>query len=266
MSSARINITNYYTCGRSYGIDRTMPAIMAGRMSEYEWDLFCDQVDTILAPLNKLRCILGAGTAATFIGFILVMVVSIMNAQSSFNSNSFDDSGPSPFVFFLVPLGLMVGLIALSCWASMKARGAFSEIVQVCEKTSRSNPKVSLHLRDDRIVAGGYYSGTGSGYRTYHNVYIVASLADINVVSVGSDANRVAPSLTRDLEAGSPDPYIAQNIPVAEVIEPTITDSAEEDDAVSLSVKKRMKKLNKIKALLTTEEYERKRDEILADI
>jgi hypothetical protein len=258
MSSTRININNTYSCGRSYGIDRTFPAIMNGRMSEHEWELFCDQVDQHIVPLNKLRYLLMGGIFAVFAAFILVMTILMNDFDNSSSSNS-------PFVFFLIPLGLMIGLVVLSCYVSSVARVALDKVRQVCEAASRDNPKVSLHLRDDRLVVGGYYAGSGSYYRTYHNIYIEASLSEINVVPIVTSGQRSRVDVVpiTDLEAGYPDSASScTNIPLAHATHMRSTNESN----INTSVEQRMEKLHGIKHLLSTQEYEEKRDEILAGI
>lgn len=208
MSFTRIDITNTSSYGRYYGIDRTMPAIMNGRMSEQEWDLFCIQVDKHIVPLNKLRYLLIGGIVVLFAGFIVVMIVAVSRIPSYVNHsmNDFDDSSWStnPFTLFLIPLGLMMGFIILTCYFSCVASRAFNKVRQVCEATSRDNSQVSFHLRDDRLVVGGNYTGSGSYNRTYHNTYIEASLSDVNVVPTITSAqiSRVDFVPMSDLEAG----------------------------------------------------------------
>jgi hypothetical protein len=257
MSSTRINVTNSYSCGRTYGIDRTMPAIMNGRVSEYEWEHFCEQVDNLIVPLNKLQYLLLAGTIAVFVAFFVVLLLSF----SSFSSATVDnDSSPTVnmYVFFLIPFGFMMGMLGLSCYVSSKSRRVLDQVRQLCEATSRNNHKVSLHLRDDRLVVGrGYYDSGSNYYRTYHNIYIEASLSDINVVPMVPTTAVVA-SHPEDLEAGH---ATLNDVPLAHA-----TTLASEDGYNKRSEQQRMVRLNRIRHLLTEEEYEKKRNEILANI
>lgn len=240
-----------------------MPAIMNGRMSEHQWESFCNQVDTLIVPLNKLRYLLLAGTIGVFVTFVLVMILSFSSFRS-YSSASFDDGSTSPpniFVYLLIPLALMFGLIGLFCYVSSVAGRAFDKVRLLCEATSRDNRKVSLHLRDDRLVVGGSYSGSESSYRAYHDIYIEASLSDINVVPIIASApyvSRVGDLPMHDLEA---------NVPVAHATE-VPPDDAENSGSGNnkSSVESRIEKLERVKHLLTTQEYEEKRDEILADI
>jgi hypothetical protein len=224
-----------------------MPAIMTGRMSEHEWYQFCDQVDKHLAPLNKIRMIIFAGTLSVFLGFLIVMIVTIASPNSFFSStvnNDFNSNSPSPFFFMLIPFGLMILMLVVSCYGSVKMREGFNSIKSICEERSKLHNDISFHLRDDRLVTGGY-----SGYRTYNDIYILVSLNSINVIQLAMHTNRIATATTvEDPEVGG-------------------VNSLNSVDKSSVStVVERLIELEGIRHMLTTHEYCEKKNEILTGI
>ena len=264
MSSARVNITNNYSCGGTYGIDRSFPAMLSNSMiSEHEWNMFCDQVDSSIQPLNRLRYILLGGMSIVFVTFVVVMIAFVASMTSSFNSNcmGFSDcggsSGPSPAIFFTIPLVVMVLMIGLSCYVQNGTREGLLKIQNLCEEQSAKYDKLSFHLRDDRIVVGGgagYYNGSsyGGGYRTYHNVYIEISMANIPVHATVTMTQAQA-----SIPTVSATPVVSSNSPFPDPELGTTT---------TQSVQGRLEELEKVRHFLTHEEYNTKRKEILADM
>jgi hypothetical protein len=226
MSSTKIIINNQYCYGDSYGIDRTMPAIMVGRMSEHEWRRFCNQVDQLIVPLNKFRRLLtGGGCFWILASFIICSLLFAL-----FES----------FYVIIFPLVIIGGVFVLHCYVPCATAKAFGKVRQVCESTSRNNPEISFHLRNDETDS-----------------YIEVSLRQINVVSTVASApiSRVNVAPVNDLEADYP----------------TFTSSSAQvpptnESCINMSVEQRMEKLQHIKHMLTTQEYEEKRKEILAEI
>jgi hypothetical protein len=180
MSTARIDICDYEDCCIDrYGIDRTMPAIMNGRMSDCEWELFCNQVDQHIVPLNQYPYLLCGFLFAVMIGLTTTALIA--------------RDVVLPIVYFF----LVSGLLVLLCYLSHLATDAFRKVSQVCEATSRDIPSVSLSFREDR---------SGNGDSVKYDRYIEVSFKD---AYISNSAQTVSPMDVvavpmYDLEAGDP--------------------------------------------------------------
>jgi hypothetical protein len=102
------------------------------------------------------------------------------------------------------------------------------------------------------MVGNGYNSGSGyyHGCRTYHNIYIEVSLREIHVVQTSSSGQIRSANVT-DLELGA----IPSSIPVAHTV-------SEE----SKTIEEKLEGLERVKPILTKNEYEEKKAKILADL
>jgi hypothetical protein len=245
MSSTRIDIFKNKGCFTdSYGIDRNMPAIMNGNMSDREWELFCNQIDQHIIPLNKLGYLLLAGYFTTFIGMMATATFIIfMNVNFS------------PVIFIC----LVSGFFVFSCYLWCIAGNAIRKVSKVCEATSRDIPNVSLSLRR-------HHSSNDDSF--YY--YIEVSLSEIKVASINDSDRTVSPMDVvavpmYDLEAGDPTSTSHgsnKTLVDASVMPPANNSSS----SIKMSWRQRMDNLQRIKHMLTTEEYEKKREEILADV
>ncbi|KAG7354470.1 hypothetical protein IV203_003826 [Nitzschia inconspicua] len=233
MPSATINIQSGYSCKASYGVDQTMPAIMKGRVSDTEWKLFCDQINDLLQPLNQLqRYFLFLGSLVV-VGFLVVMLISVLTfGQFRFRGVSFS--------LFIIPLCLMVGMVIFLCHVNTKYNDCCKKIQAVCEETSRKQPLVSYHLRNDYIVRAND-SRSSSSRHTDRIVYIEVSISDTPI----HETNHAA--------------YLTSSWPY---------NFGESNDVSSLqqTPQMRLQELEKIKHVLTTVEYDDKRAEILAAV
>jgi hypothetical protein len=213
-----------------------MPAALNGRMTEREWELFCSQVDEHIAPLNQFRCLVKVAGVGFFLEFI---IISIFLATST---------NPA-FFFFLIQLGLIIGMSVLACCVSYVGNRAFDRVRQLCEAFSRNNHNITLHLRCRRL-----------GQDMEADYYIEASLSEISVVPFVTDDQIACVEVDpmNDLETGYLS-YISTAYEIKQV-------PSAYEKSINVSAEQRLEKLQRTKHLLTTEEYNRKREEILADI
>jgi len=184
-----------------YGIDRSRPAAIPSSMiSKQQWDELCEQVDTIVLPLNKLRIISWSLLGLFLISFVVTVVVQMM----SFRNNG-SNSPTAAMSVFLFPVGCIIALIVFRLYKSHRLQNAVKALQKVCEETSQqyNNDTISLHMRHNIIVvptgsrsnsttttggvgtiAGGGGGGGGATitttggrtYTTYHDLYIDISI------------------------------------------------------------------------------------------
>lgn len=262
---------------RSYGIDRAMPVILTGRISESEWITFCDQVDKIVLPLNEYRKLLYIGFIALPLSFIVSVAVSIISFGFTASSSSSMSPQPllaiaSPMLIFLLPMFIMIAVIGSLLYASHQTQKAFVDVKQVCESISNRYEMLSFHLRDDKTVVGGReYSSTNqtfqNNYRVHHDIYILVSINPANDgmmpqdVELGGGGMSYAASTTSPLEVEATKVHTTVSAPVVEAYRlSTVTPI---DDQ---SIEGRLDKLDRIRHVITAKEYEEKRKEILAEI
>ena len=136
---------------------------------------------------------------------------------------------------------MILGLVGWSVYVSKKTQEAYKGIRDVCAEASQKQSSVSYHFRDDVVI--GAFSGTNSSDTTYRNVYIEVSISDQPVDQPHSYATGY-PSATT---AAAPFPYISSN-------------TTGEAPAA------RLQKLENMKHLLSTQEYDDKRAEILMSV
>jgi len=242
MPSTTINIQSGYSCAKSYGIDPTMPAILraSGGVHEMEWRAFCDQVSTKLEPLNKLQRKFQIFIGLFVVAFIAVMITFAIVVPKSIMSSDMTSEvgfgGPQylVFVLFLVPFLLMMGMIGVRCCVSKITQETFKSIHEVCVEASKKNPLVSYHFRNDLIVTG--YSPATQTHNTSRNVYIEVCIRDQTVNH-------------------SPTTYLTAGYPT--VASHTLGTNTPAE---------RLEKLEKMKHLLSNQEYEAKRSDILAAV
>ena len=242
MPSTTINIQSGYSCAKSYGIDPTMPAILraGGGVHEMEWRAFCDQISTKLEPLNKLQrkfqILIGlfvVAFIAVMITFALVVPKSIMSSDMT-SEVGFDGPQYLVLVLFLVPFLLMMGMIGVGCYVSKNVQETYKSIHEVCVEASKNNPLVSYHFRNDLIVTG--YSPATQTHNTARNVYIEVSISDQTLNH-------------------SPTSYLTAGYP-------TVTSHTLGTDTPA----ERLEKLENMKHLLSIQEYDAKRADILAAV
>lgn len=257
-----------------------MPAILNGRLTDTQWTQFCDELDTELKPAVKMRKILIAGMIllpAVFIVMVVLSFISFSQAakkqHDNFPTPSFnDDQWRQPpdndfmgsFIYFIIGgVVLFVGFGILILVMTMSKNSISSGLRKVCDKYSAQHPGISFHVRYEQRLwtSGGYHSHHHGHHRNVHvstteyiEVYVASDMAttDNNVVG-GGEPSVVAQAfpIPSAPMAGSDDPEVA------------LGGSSDEQKPTAAQ---RMRELDRMKGLLTEEEYQRKRAEIMSDV
>lgn len=246
-ASCRIDFTGQQgglCVSESVRLSRTQPAALSQQMSTTAWNSFCDQIDAALEPLDKVKHIARVGTFVFFAGFLCFMVLPFVSFATSDPWSGGSSSSPTFLLFLVGPLILMVGLMGTQCWAASRGRAAMREVEAVCEDISKQYSALSFHVRFQYIVYGRYggstyYAGNNHnhhhhrGTSTHTTNYIEVNIADVE--SRGDMGIASAPPLvTASLVGGT-----------------------------EKSAAERLSELDNIRGMLSEEEYERKRKEIL---
>eukprot|EP00562_Extubocellulus_spinifer_P010824 CAMPEP_0178497212 /NCGR_PEP_ID=MMETSP0696-20121128/14559_1 /TAXON_ID=265572 /ORGANISM="Extubocellulus spinifer, Strain CCMP396" /LENGTH=249 /DNA_ID=CAMNT_0020125605 /DNA_START=14 /DNA_END=763 /DNA_ORIENTATION=+ len=249
MTNCRIDLTGQQggACASDpIRISRVQPAAMANYMSSAAWTSFCDKVDDALKPLDQVRRISRLTFVAFFALFLVFMILPILTISSD------PSSGMNfPFIGFIIgPLLLMAGMIGMQCYAKQKSTNALKGLEAVCEDISKQYSQLSFHVRFDYIL------------------YVVKA-ADITAISTivnngphTMTTNYIEVSVA-DVEAASAVPTYGDGGLGAPSAPPLVTASLAGEEK---SAAERLRDLDEIRGMLSQEEYDRKRKEILDSV
>eukprot|EP00563_Minutocellus_polymorphus_P018020 CAMPEP_0197718488 /NCGR_PEP_ID=MMETSP1434-20131217/2627_1 /TAXON_ID=265543 /ORGANISM="Minutocellus polymorphus, Strain CCMP3303" /LENGTH=250 /DNA_ID=CAMNT_0043303151 /DNA_START=27 /DNA_END=779 /DNA_ORIENTATION=+ len=245
-SSCRIDFTGQQgglCVSEPVRLSRTQPAALSSHMSTTAWNSFCDQIDAALQSLDKVKHIARVGTFVFFAGFLCFMVLPFVSMAASDPWSGGGSSGPTFLIFLLGPLILMVGMMGTQCWAASRGRAAMREVEAVCEDISKQYSALSFHVRFEYIVYGryggsNYYAGNNHNYHHRGGSTHTTNYIEVNIADVESRG---------DMGIASAPPLVT-----ASVVRGTEKSAAE-----------RLGDLDNIRGMLSEEEYERKRKEIL---
>ena len=253
-------------------VSRTMPAILSSStISTIEWNTFCDQLDMALKPAATMKKVMMGS-------MFILPVIFIIFAVTSFAS--FSSGGSSlGFVGFIIGAVVMFGGFALMAFVMMSARTKISSgLRKVCDETSAKHPDVSFHVRYETRLWGngyGYGGGYGGGYYGGNNDVHVSTTEYIEVYVNNTAANNTTATTTTipTVNAVSATPAVQAYVvgvpsapPKADIVDPEIPVVGGEGQQKKRSAEERMRELDGMKSLLTEEEYQRKRAEILSDV
>jgi len=137
----------------SYGIERTQPSTLLGELSEVEWAQFCEQVDDIVVPFNKLeKLIRFCGIVSFFVYAIAGAVLYFFFPDFFYRSDGGNPDTIGLFLAFLIPTFLSIGGIVI---ANKKRQRGFAEVKSICERISIRHQTLSFHLRAVRSQSQG---------------------------------------------------------------------------------------------------------------
>lgn len=228
---------------------------MTSHMSSSAWTSFCDKVDDELMPLDKIKRLSRIGTVAFFLLFIVFMIAPFTwLASSGSSSDPWDQPSFGGFWAFLVgPLVLMAGMIGLSCFAAQRARNALKGVEGVCEDISKQYSALSFHVRFEYMVYGRH--GGYNNYNNNNNIHHGRSTITTNYIEVN----------IADAEAQIAVPTFGESATTT-----TVMPSAPPIVTATLAGKKtaadRLRDLDEMRDMLSREEYDRKRKEILDSV
>jgi hypothetical protein len=269
MPSATIPLQVGNSCPKSCGIDKTMPAIMNGRVSPSDWMSFCEQVEKELQSFCKMQRLVQILFGFVILGFIVILefMIGIFFSTSYLDS---DDDAAILFVFPFIPLGMATSAFLFATCKASKARTVLDNIEKICTKRSTISPLVSYHLRSNVVIVGGSHVNTNAG-STYSNAYYIEVWisdqpveCDNNYASNYTSTDDVATATaipvmtTSEYYASSTSSCPPSNASYSPCVASLTTDTRTPEH--------RLIELGKIKHLLTPKEYENKRSEILSDV
>lgn len=212
--------------------------------------------------------------------FILpaIFIILAITSFASFSSGG----GGFGFTGFIIGAIVMFGGFALMTFVMMSARTKISSgLRKVCDEISAKHPDVSFHVRYETRLWGmnGYGYGGGGGYYGGNNDVHLSTTEYIEVYVNNTAANNTtattaAASTIPTVNAVSATPAVQAYVvgvpsapPKADIVDPEIpVVGGSGQQKKKRSAEERMRELEGMKSLLTEEEYQRKRAEILSDV
>ena len=232
-----------------------------GRMNQFAWNSFCEKMDEALKPIQKAKKVMVVGIGSTMAAALVLIVVGFVSfAVLGSKSVSSFGSSPSP-ALGMIPFGIgMLLMIAGSCgssvYASRKSGEARNEMKKVCEETSAMHPGISFHIRDQMVFMGysrRNYGNNNNGYGGYNSGYD-ANYSHTNYIEVYV-TDGTAPAATTATGVYIPPTSMPSAPPVVAAVAEGIK-----------SPQERMRELEGMRSMLTEDEYQAKRAEILSDV
>mmetsp|Transcript_28783 Transcript_28783/g.77975 ORF Transcript_28783/g.77975 Transcript_28783/m.77975 type:complete len:253 (+) Transcript_28783:269-1027(+) len=236
----------------TYGIDRAMPSLLMGQITEVQWTQFCDQVDDAVVSLNRHPKLLCLGSIVVFLGFVASFAYSFIATNSLFDNN-FDESGSDDYgaypsgilAVFLIPGLLMLGMMGLGFYIAKKRQRAMGDVKNVCQDISNRYRSLSFHLRDDKL-----FIPRGEGGTMHSDIYVLVTV----------NTSQQDP----EIEDGSNTTYtgLVPFYPSTSVTEYASTKRENGDESLG----GRLDQLELIRTKISQKEYDEKRQAIIAEI
>ena len=223
---------------REHKLDRSYPAILNGHYSESQFNLFCDKVDAVIqenvVPFKRSMMIFRTWSFVIPMIFMLVINFVVFRDLSRVSMN------PVMIPGIIIPF--MFVFVAGIFWYTRKVR-QMSETVNskvgvVCEEASRESSSVSFHLRQPQVI-GAVSSNTSNGTTRIY------SQGHIEVVVAGGGTSETVSAVPFGT---STDPYAS------------MASTSGSSPAVRLA------QLDAMKHLMSDEESEKKREEVISSV
>ena len=269
-TSGRIDIYGSQTACDQERVSRAMPAIISGRITSADWTTLCDGLDEALKPsagIKKLTFAWKTIVALLFIFFLLFGFLGFASDQNEFRWSS----------LIIVVLIAVLGNVFVLVIKSVQKSKIQKNLIDICDKTTASHTGISFHVRYEMRIGKQNSCESGesnndcdcnsSERRQDHIEVCVAPIAASSALYSSSQPpvaiaeayvvpNAFVPSTNTAMPSAPPKsavvhPYDDPEMPIVRQKQ-----TAEE----------RMKDLDRMKHIMTEEEYSRKRAEILYDV
>jgi len=248
--------------GRNFIIDRKFPGILNGRMSELEWTSFCDNVDRAIEPIGPLKTQLRREVMCGGVLMFAFFAVLAILVTTRVLSNKMHLFLPPLFILFtIVPAVLSYRRFKL---VAMQLSKVMADLEAVCETESDKRSEVSFYVKDESYQTSSRKAST--------IIYIGCSVGNADDVALSAmeaffGGGGMNPSIATLVVGGSSmfeslsgnvssQPNAAQRL--ADLFESLSGNVSSQPNAAQ-----RLADLEGIKALISEEEYDAKRKEIL---
>eukprot|EP00984_Skeletonema_dohrnii_P018539 scaffold8681_cov96-Skeletonema_dohrnii-CCMP3373.AAC.4 len=253
-------------------VSRTMPANLSGRITSGDWTILCDDLDKALKPSSGIEKLTYAWHVVIPLAFVIFLMFGFLRLFAS-DENDFRWSS-----IMVVVLIVIVGNVCVLVIKSVQRNKIQKELIEICDQTSASHPGISFHVRYEMRMGKQNSCESSEGNddcddcnnerrRDYIEVCVAPVAASSVLYSSSLPPVAVAEAYVVPSTSFVPsaDPVMPSAPPKSAAIYPY-------DDPEMPIVKEkktaqeRMKDLDRMKDIITEEEYYRKRAEILSDI
>lgn len=261
MSSIRIEITGQSSFNSPVKIDRAQPLQLAQHISTFQWESFCNTIDEALAPITHTR---KNATRQMMCGFGISLVIFALNGILGATGLAFS-------IYWLMPIIGIAFVAVPACMSSSAVRTAtnsFNEVIEevrtILSAESSKSPCVSFHLKEDETLHISSYSSSRFRISTRLKYYIECYVNDgsAGVLQQGETVVTNATLVTATAVQATPVSMFDNLANNAEA--GTLTGNENNND--SKTSLERLQELEALKSLITEDEYNRKKAEILDSI
>lgn len=220
-------------------VDRMMPGVLSDYMSSYEWNTFCDSIDRALEPMQAVRTKMMWRNA--FVGFmylIIMITIPVMMMKNPY----FIYPGEPGFIIFCVlfPICIVFSFITAFRYGLSKIESIVKDLELVIETENAKRSDVKFALKDNYMV------GANTSQRRTSFSHIECTIPGLDI-----PMGNVIPPADNNLFGRLP--VFGTNQPISPGVD-------------GKSAAERLADLNQMKPMLTDEEYNQKRNEILASV
>ena len=226
-------------------IDRTFPGILSGKISDGEWNAFCEQIDKAVEPIGamtksmtKNMCIL---MVASFVVFGITGAIFTMDKGIIYGPVVLVTCGMILPFYFFAQQGRKVRAEGMKIEA---------EVVSILTAETSKRAEVSFYLRKDP-----YSTGSGENRTSRVHSYIECS------VGAGTGTEGGASMMEQGLV---PTATAVVAPPTTSIFSSLVGSSAGAGSGPSAA--QRLQDLEGIKALISAEEYNAKKKDILDSV
>jgi hypothetical protein len=259
-TSFKIEFHGQSSFNSKVSIDRSMPAMLSDRMSNHEWIAFCDRVDQALEPIQAIKnTMLRHSVVSVAVSFGLFILIAVMGFTGRIVS--FSGGGFSPLYIILLVAFIFVPF-ALQFYrmrgASRDVTKVYDDLRKVVNEESSKRSDVSFHLKEDTHTT--YYNASSS--RTNRVQTRTISYIECNISFPGGGHHL--------LNGDGHDNVPVSATVASPVVIPSMFDTLSGGGGTSMvpgkSAQERLQELEGVKAFISEEEYNKKKEAILASI
>lgn len=274
--SGRIDLYGSQAACDQERVSRAMPAILTGRITSTDWSTLCDSLDEALKPSSGIKKLTGAWNAIATLVFIIFFIFFFLGFADDQNEFRFTWSS-----LIIVILVVLIGNVFVLVIKTVQKNKIRKKLINICDRTTTSHPGISFHVRYEMRIGKRNScesnesnndcedcSSSSERRQDYIEVYVAPIAVSSTLHSTSQQPpvavaeayvvpNAFVPT-TANLDMPSAPPKSAVVHPYDDPEMPIVREKK--------TAEERMKDLDRMKHIITEEEYYRKRAEILSDI
>ena len=227
-------------------VSHAMPAIVGGFIDPNGWETFCNKLDVTLRPMQAVKNIqlyLVVGAISFIMIFFIWACVSFANVDS-ISSTDYD----SWWIYFLVMGGLVIFVpLFLKVYMTKKTHEIKNALKRVCDEESSKYPQMTFQLRFETFIGlGRGNSKNNVNAKTFNYLEVIVAMTAMPQKPVAGQFVGVTQQVFT---------------PVIQV--PSAQGGDVEVAGGNSSPTERLAELENIRGMLSAEQYEKKKQQII---